>query len=178
MNNIIITGDRRNTTAIEVLTEIKNLLSCKIGGYWVDITKDDNNKNVRIFDLTSLYDSDNGNIFFRKDDSTGISKLNIEIFNTKGVDILDKSFENADIIIMNEIGFLESKAYDFTEKVINILDSPKAVVALLKGVSCPYIESIRAREDVHIFDVSKSTRENIKKEIISQLKTWKVNIKE
>ncbi len=177
MNNILITGDRRKSIAGEVLTEIQAILDCSIGGYWVDITRDSQNKNIRIFDLTSLYEEDKNNIFFRKDDSTGFSKLNIEVFNTKGVEMLHKSFKNRDLIILNEIGFLESKAEGFTSEVKNLLDSSKVVIAALKDVSCSYINSIKNREDVYIFKADENNKEIVKEEIIKLLSKWNVRLK-
>jgi nucleoside-triphosphatase len=177
MNNILITGDRRKSIAGEVLTEILAILDCSIGGYWVDITRDSKNKNIRIFDLTSLYEEDKNNIFFRKDDSTGFSKLNIEVFNTKGVEILHKSFENRDLIILNEIGFLESKAEGFISEVKNLLDSSKVVIAALKDVSCPYIDSIKNREDIHIFKVNENNKDTVKRDVINLLRLWQVKLK-
>lgn len=176
MNNIFITGERWSSSAGELIKEIRDLINCEIGGYWVDITRDLQNNDIRIFDLTSLYDEDRGNIFFRKDDSTGISKLNIEVFNTRGADILRRSFENRDVFILNEIGFLESKAVNFTNEVIRLLDSSKIVIALVKGVSCPYIDSILSRKDIELFKVTEANREAVRNDIINMLLKWQVPI--
>ena len=117
MNNILLMTEKREKAAKELLEEILKVLKCSIGGYWVKITKDKDNSNIRIFDLTSLYDKDEGNIFFIKNDVTVRSKLDIEVFNKRGKEMLKRSFENTDLIIMNEIGFLESKAFEFTAEV-------------------------------------------------------------
>lgn len=178
MNNIFITGERWSCSAGELIKEIKNLISCEIGGYWVEITRDKGNNNIRIFDITSLYEEDRDNIFFRKDDLTGFSRLNIEVFNTKGVEILQKSFGNREVFILNEIGFLESKASRFTEEVIKLLDSNKIVIALVKGVSCPYIDSVLARKDIMLFEVNEENRKTMKNDIVELLKDWKVPMAE
>ncbi|ERI89474.1 hypothetical protein HMPREF1982_04628 [Clostridiales bacterium oral taxon 876 str. F0540] len=177
MNNILIIGGRRTSKSSELLSEIMALLDCSIGGYWVDITRDSENKDIRIFDLTSLYEEDRNNVFFRKDDSTGFSKLNIEVFNTKGVEMLTKSFNYSDVIIMNEIGFLESKAEAFTGEVKKILDSKKLVIAALKDVPCLYIDTIKSREDIYIFKVNDNNKDSIKQEIIKLLRLWQVKLK-
>ncbi|MBL4935686.1 hypothetical protein JK636_07930 [Clostridium sp. YIM B02515] len=177
MNNILIIGERRSSKSSELLSEVRALLNCSIGGYWVDITRDSENKDIRIFDLTSLYEEDRNNVFFRKDDSTGFSKLNIEMFNTKGVEILTKSFNYSDVIIMNEIGFLESKATAFTSEVKKILDSKKVVIAALKDVPCLYIDTIKSREDIYIFKVNDNNKDSIRQEIIKLLRLWLVKLK-
>jgi nucleoside-triphosphatase len=178
MNNIFITGERWSSSAVELMVEIRAMLNCKTGGYWVDITRDTDNNNIRVFDLVSLYDGDNGNIFFRKDDSTGISKLNLEVFNTKGVDMLQRSFENCEVLILNEIGFLESKAKSFTEQVVRLLDSSKVVIALVKGIRCPYIDSITSRKDMQLFNITQENKAEMKQRIVELLKAWKVKLAE
>lgn len=177
MYNILIIGERRSSKSSELLSEIMALLDCSIGGYWVDITRDSKNKDIRNFDLTSLYEENRNNVFFRKDDSTGFSKLNIEVFNTKGIEILAKSFNYSDVIIMNEIGFLESKATAFTSEVRKILDSKKVVIAALKDVPCLYIDTIKSREDIYIFKVNENNKDSIRQEIIKLLRLWMVKLK-
>lgn len=176
MNNIFITGERWNGCAGELLSEIKDILDCQIGGYWVDITRDKENGNVRIFDLTSLYEEDKGNVFFKKDDSTGISKLNIDVINIKGVEILQKCFDKTEVFVLNEIGFLESKALSFTKEVVRLLDSPKIVIALVKGVSCPYIDSMLSRDDIELFRITEENKSEMKKKIINLLESLRVPI--
>lgn len=177
MNNIFLTGERWNNYAGELLLEIKNMLLCDIGGYWVDVTRDDENKNIRVFDLTSLYDGERGNIFFKKDDSSGISKLNIDIFNTKGVEILERSFGRREVFVLKEIGFLESKAKRFTNEVKKLLDSPKIVIALVKSVRCTYIDAVMAREDANLFKVTEENKDAVKQEILKLLISLEVPLK-
>lgn len=174
MNNILLVTEKNNKAAKVLLEELVGYLQCKIGGYWVKITKDKANKDVRLFDLTSLYDKDENNIFFIKNDVTVRSKLNLEIFNTKGKEILERSFRNTNIIVMNEIGFLESKAFEFTSEVKRILDSSKVVLAVVKELNCNYIQSIISREDVKVFKVTEENIKATRDEVINLLKEWKV----
>jgi nucleoside-triphosphatase THEP1 len=174
MNNIFITGERWSSCAGQLITEIKDMLLCEVGGYWVNITRDKKDDNVRVFDLTSLYDNDNNNTFFKKDDSSGISKLDIEVFNTKGVEMLQRAFLHREIFVLNEIGFLESKAYSFTKEIVRLLDSSKIVIALVKGISCPYIDTMMLREDIELFKITEENKSNMKDNIIKLLKSWKV----
>jgi nucleoside-triphosphatase len=174
MNNIFISVEKGQNYANDLLGDIMSKIDCSIGGYWVDITRDEENHHIRIFDLTSLLDGQGGNIFFRKDDSTGISKLNIDVFNTKGKDILSKSYKDRELIVMNEIGFLESKASEFTEEVKKILDSSKVVLGVIKNRKCPYIDSIKARGDMDIIKLTDENRSAVRDEVIERLKSHKV----
>lgn len=174
MKNLFFTSERGCDASDKLLCEILKSISCTVGGYRVKITKDPLNQNVRIFDLTSLYDGEEGNIFFRKDDSQCISKLHKEVFETKGVEILRKSFENREILIMDEIGFLESRAEKFTGEVFKILDSDKVVFGLIKGRDCEYINRICSREDTIILKVTEENAAEVKHKTIEILKKWGV----
>lgn len=178
MNNLFICTEKGDNTANEILKDLMECIDCSMGGYWVKITRDEDNNDIRIFDLTSLCDEDTGNIFFRKNDATGISKLNLEIFNSKGRDILSKSFQKADVIIMKEIGFLESKAVEFTKKVEEILDSPKVVIGTIKELSCSYINSIKNRKDVITIKATVNNKNYVKDEVLKILTSWKIPFKD
>ena len=173
IKNIFITS-KRGIEISPILKEILDELEATIGGYKIVITKEG---DERIFDLTSLYDGEKGNIFFRKNDITWISKLNKEIFNIKGVEILKKSFNDRDIIVMDEIGFLESKAEEFKKEIINILESPKIVLGVLKDRETEFLDSLRKREDIKIFRVEEDNKKEVKEKVIMELIALGVKLK-
>jgi len=176
MKNIIIIEEGRQASGEKLLNEIKKLLTCPIGGYCIHIRRDEENNKIREFDLVSLYSNEKGNIFFKTDDSTGTAKFNIEVFNTKGVEFLQESLNHGEVLIFNEIGYLESKAEKFTKEVIKAFNSEKVVIALLKKVNCDYINYIAARKDVNIFNVSEDNKIYAKEGIVKLLKEWKIPI--
>lgn len=178
MKNILIINEGRQAVFGEkFLNEIKSSITCPIGGYWIQIKRDEGNKKIGEFDLVSLYNSgENGNIFFEKDNLTGISKLNIDVFNTKGVQFLQDSLKYREVLIFNEIGFIESKSEKFTREVIRALNSEKVVIALLKRINCDYINYIATRKDVNIFNISEGNKVYAKDNIIKLLKGWKIPV--
>lgn len=178
MKNILIINESRRASGEKLLNEIKNIIDCPIGGYWVDVKRDEVNNEIREFDLTSLYSNDNNNIFFTKDDSTGFSNLNIEVFNTKGVQFLRDSINERDVLVFNEIGLLESKAEKFTREVVRAFNSHKTVIALLEKINCDYINYFANRQDVIIFNVSEDNKAYVRDNIVKLLKEWKVPIKD
>lgn len=176
MRNILIIEEGRQASGEKLLDEIKKIIKCPIGGYDIHIKRDAENNKIREFNLVSLYSNEKGNIFFKTDDAAGTDKFNIEIFNTKGVEFLQESLNNGEVLIFNEIGYLESKAEKFTREVIKALNSEKVVIALLKKVNCDYINYIAARKDVSIFSVSEDNKIYAKEGIIKLLKEWKIPI--
>lgn len=174
MKKILIIDESRKASGEKLLEEIKNIIDCPIGGYWIKIRRDEINNEIREFDLTSLYNGDKGNIFFSEDNSTGDFKTNIDVFNTKGVQFLQESLNERNILLFNEIGFLECKAEKFTKEITRAFNSPKTVIALIKKVNCDYINYIANRKDMNIFNVSEDNKEYVKVGIVKLLKEWKV----
>lgn len=177
MNNLLFTSEKDSNAGDKLLKEIMGLINCPIGGYIVKISKEPDKPNIRNFDLTSLYDGEEGNIFFRKDDSACVSKLNRDLFETIGVDMLEKSLKYRNIIIMNKIGFVETGAERFIDEVIKIFDSPKPVLGIMKNRQCSYINNIKSRDDVIIMDVDNDNYDVIKEKSLKILKDWNVKLK-
>lgn len=177
MYNLLLTSEKGCKLSTELLNELIQHIDCTIGGYIVKVTKDKYNENMNVFDLTSLYDGEEGNIFLEKDDSIGISKLDPSVFEIKGVEMLRKSFASRDLIIMDEIGYFEPKAPQFTRDVFRILDSNKVLLGVLKAKKCDNINSVIAREDVIILKVTSENLFQVKEQALQLLKKWDVRLK-
>ncbi|HHY59028.1 MAG TPA: hypothetical protein GX504_00300 [Clostridia bacterium] len=83
-----------------------------------------------------------------------------ETFETVGVQILAQCLETKkDLIIMDELGHLESGAPLFQEMVHRCLSFPVPVLGVLKERSTPFLDSIRQRPDVRLVPVTAANRE-------------------
>ncbi len=76
------------------------------------------------------------------------------IFETTGVDILNKS-EQADLILMDEIGTMENDAPGFQRQVLSLLDGGKPVLGVLKKKDSPFLRAIMARRDVLVIEITR-----------------------
>jgi len=85
-----------------------------------------------------------------------------ETFENQGVENLKKSLKaKPDIILMDELGFLESQALNFQKHVKQCLDSTIPVLGVIKLFRTPFLDSIRERKDVNIIEVTPLNREKI-----------------
>ena len=74
-----------------------------------------------------------------------------ETFETLGVEILRKSLVTSHpIILMDELGRLESMAKNFNQEVCKVLDSNKVVIGVLQQVHVPLLTTIKQRQDTWI----------------------------
>lgn len=89
-----------------------------------------------------------------------------ETFETAGVQILEESLKITNsIIIMDELGFFEREAVNFQKKVHKTLDSPHRVIGVLKARRNEFLDSIEAREDVVVIEVTLENRDSIVEKI-------------
>jgi nucleoside-triphosphatase len=96
----------------------------------------------------------------------------IETFEELGVRVLDESLRNpSKLVIMDELGFFEARAENFQSKVMDLIGSSKLVLGVIKPVPLAFLDGIRNREDVDVFEVTASNRGYLGQEILSILRT-------
>ena len=88
----------------------------------------------------------------------------MDTFNNEGVEILKDSL-SADLIIMDELGFLEKNSEDFKKYIYKILDSNTPTLGVIKKKKNSFLESIINRKDVLILEVTRDNRDYIIEEI-------------
>ena len=96
----------------------------------------------------------------------------IDTFEIIGTSILEKSIEdkNSELILLDEIGRLETKAEAFKAGIIKVLDSRKIVLGVLQKVDNDFLKDIKNREDTLVFDIDDLVQEE-KKELYLKIVT-------
>ena len=91
-----------------------------------------------------------------------------EVFDTYGTELIRSAGEKQ-LIIMDEIGFLEEKAEQFKKTVLSALDGNVPVLAAIKtkDISSPFLETVRGHENVRLIEVDETNRD----EVYEQVKT-------
>lgn len=172
--NIFITGKRRVGKSTIIDKVMKGMKSVKFGGFRTKPLFNDGGE-VAAFTINSVSEkendceADNSRIFARKLQS-GKWIVESDSFDNFGAYLLEKSLkDDTDIIIMDELGFFEAKAFDFQKAVMKCLSSSKIVLGVIKPVPVPFLNEIRKREDVSLTEITAENRNEkfweIKKEI-------------
>jgi len=173
-NNIFLTGSI-GIGKSTIIRKVINQLSLHVCGFSVDREGKKNNWNA--FYLVEASSFNNGdrskkskyNRFAFRNDYSKNWEINIQVFNEIGVKLLT-NIDNADIVIMDELGRFELTAYRFQQKVYEVLNSDKPVLGVIKDESNPFLDDIRNRKDVQIFRVTLGNREEVYKEVLSLIK--------
>lgn len=96
-----------------------------------------------------------------------------DVFNTVGLELL-KDADSSDIIIMDELGKMETGAGAFTARVLEILDGETQVLGVLKPKQSPFLDAVREHPNTKIIEVTPQNRDealNILKKEITRLQS-------
>ncbi|MEA2104442.1 MAG: NTPase [Candidatus Cloacimonadota bacterium] len=156
-NNILITGFP-NIGKTTLMQKVREKLTCKIGGF---ITYEKFVKGTR----TGFYIEDfSGNRMTMADinlDSPyqfaqyGVS---IDAFEKIGIPALYEAQKNADIILIDEIGTMESFSDEFCTLLIEVFNTPKPLLATIKKKDSVLTSTLKNREDVLLFNLTTENR--------------------
>ncbi|WP_461614061.1 nucleoside-triphosphatase [Clostridium sp. Marseille-QA1073] len=175
MKNLFLTGEI-GVGKSTLLKKLIEKINTSIGGYVTERVIDN---NILKYNLISLYDgieeysisqmplnrhSNNPEVF-------------LSSFNEGAFSILEKSFYERNVVIMDELGFMESKAYRFQNIVLRLLDSSKTVIGVLKKRDCEFLNNIRNRKDVIIIEVTEENRNILLEKLITILVSFEVPLK-
>ncbi|PNR96662.1 nucleoside-triphosphatase [Petrotoga sp. 9PWA.NaAc.5.4] len=163
--NIFLTG-KPGVGKSKIINKLVSELNLKIGGFEVIRDGDKNAWTsfylVEVSQINKSFNSLKSEInrfAFRKDINSKW-EINIEVFNKLGVNFLS-NLEDRDIVIMDELGRFELKAYDFQKKIEEVLSDDKVVLGVIKDESNEFLDRIRNRKDVEILRVTQENREVI-----------------
>ena len=94
-----------------------------------------------------------------------------QIFDTVGARILRESAqgETADLIVMDELGYLESDAEAFKRAVFETLSGDTPVLGVLRSGDVPWHEPIKRDPRVMIYNVNEENRGDLPREVIRML---------
>jgi len=90
---------------------------------------------------------------------TKIHNINQAAFDTFGVDYLSALPEGG-IVVMDELGFMESSSRAFTDKVLKTLDGDIPVLAAVKSrTDVPFLNAVRAHPKAAVYTITEENRE-------------------
>lgn len=99
--------------------------------------------------------------FAHRERKNGRWRIETSVFEEIGVSLLNEAPKSREIIIMDELGRFEKKAYLFQKTVMERLKSREMVLGVVKEEKNPFLDTIREREDVDLFTVDRDNREEI-----------------
>lgn len=96
-------------------------------------------------------------------------QTNISVFNNFSKKMQAPPSEDV-IILMDEIGFMESQAEDFCNAILHHLDGDLPVIAAVKDKSTPFLDAVKSHPNCQCFYINEENRDALADEVIAFLK--------
>lgn len=91
-----------------------------------------------------------------------------EVFERVGAPLLTGIPAGA-AVLMDELGFMESSAPLFCDRVLQILDGPYFVIAAVKPMNTPFLMQVRSHPKARVYNIDIDNRETLFERILSDL---------
>ncbi len=125
------------------------------------------------FEVTDLFTGTRGilsHVQQRSGPRIGRYRVNLENLSRIGVHALNRAVEEADYIVIDEVGPMELQGQDFQLALVKALASAKPVLGVLHWrMRHPLIERIKAMPNAKIHEVTRENRDALPKVLITEL---------
>jgi nucleoside-triphosphatase len=159
--HIFLTGDIQAGKST-VIKRTLPLLGLKYGGFFTGFGQDRKNPDrfLYINDAAGpdVYEEKNAVAVFR---SGQPPEALTERFNRLGSAFLLKARDHAQLIIMDECGYLEKDADVFQGEILRILDGDIPVLGAIRRSASGWTEKIRAHPRVMLVEVNEISRDRL-----------------
>lgn len=78
--------------------------------------------------------------------------------------------KDGSVILMDELGFMESKAENFCSTVLRYLDGDIPIIAAVKDKSTPFLDAVKSHPNCKCFFISEENREELSEEVLAFMK--------
>ena len=96
----------------------------------------------------------------------GVNRADLESI---GVAALDRAIAGARLIVMDEIGRMELCSPLFQDAVGRALDAPIPVLGTIQDRRNPFLDGIRARNDVEVITLTESNRDAARQRVLTKV---------
>lgn len=161
MGKVFLTGDR-GVGKTTVVTEVLDLLGVSHGGFRTKPCPG----GYKIVDIGSGSETP-----IAKVDERGAWKPHPAGFEQIGVEAMERALRSKNLILMDELGFLELGAPRFQQAVLAALKGPQPVLGVLRSAHNDFLDAIRALDNVEVIEVREDNREDLPEEIAELLRS-------
>ena len=119
-------------------------------------------ENISGFEIVDLFDSSSHPISYF-DEENSIHPI-LEGFEKTGVFALEHALKFGSVVLMDELGFLESAAVNFKNMVFKVLESDKLVFCVIKAEPNDFLKAVSNKVD-RVFTIREDNRDEIDESI-------------
>lgn len=101
-----------------------------------------------------------------------VSKYGVDVATVERLAVAEmrRGLREADLIVVDEIGKMELLCPGFLPAVLEVLASPKPVLATVMVDGPPSVRRLKARPDVELLEITRQNREQLVVELLDRLR--------
>lgn len=172
--HIVLQGEK-GAGKSTLIRRLADEMQCTLGGYLSKamINKEKGYREICIIPASRIFASDDPDTAARTHGKlcaitmNGVKEVYPEVFDTYGTKLIHSAREKQ-LIIMDEIGFLEEKAELFKKAVLSAFDGNVPVIAAIKAghISSVFLETVRSHKNVRLIEVNETNRDEVYEQLI------------
>ena len=171
MKPILICG-KRNSGKSELFERLVKQLRVPVYGFVTCITSTDSDgrHHIHMFDINDkerIPSEDNLITVCKRTER----EVRLDTFNGLGVRLI-RSARSGGVLVMDELGFIETRAQDFCREVFNAFDGPVPVLATVreKGPETGFLERVQAYPGARLYRITEDNREELYEELLPRIR--------
>jgi nucleoside-triphosphatase len=171
--NIFVTGPPGvgKTTVIKRVMEVLEAEGFRAGGiYCPEVREGGKRFGFEAVDVLSGARGLLSHILQPAGPRIGKYRVNLEDLSRIGVHALETAVENADYVVIDEVGPMELQGPSFQLAIMRALESSKPVIGILHWkLRHPIINRIKARKDVKIHSLTRENRTAMHRVLLNEV---------
>lgn len=164
-NNVLITGPPRSgkTTVIQAVRDRLEARGYRVGGI---VCPERRVEGDRVgFDIVDVMTGDTrvlAHVDRTESPSVGKYRVNVDNVDAICAFAFARAFEDADVVLVDEIAPMEVYSDEFTRQIRRVLDAERPLIAAIHYRSTEgFIGDVKRRSDVEFVEVTPETRDEL-----------------
>jgi len=169
MKNIFIRGKPGSGKTTLIIKIIASLKDKSTGGFYTQEIREGRDRAG--FSVKTLNGEDGilSHKRYRSGPRVGKYRVDINVIDRLIVGSIEEAVRNKDIVVIDEIGKMEMFSKNFKSAVKKALDSQKRIVATIPVYSNTFLDSLKARNDIEIFNLDVDNRDRLVEDILKRI---------
>ncbi len=169
LNNFLITGrpGSGKTSVIEGAISILRAQGLRAGGiYCPEIREGDVRLGFKIVDLMTGEGRILAHVGQREGPQVSKYRVNVENVDELSETAIERALQGADFVVIDEIAPMETYSEGFKRSVLDALDSPKPLLAVIhQRTKSGFIGGVKARDDIKIFEAMPDAQARLSEQL-------------
>ena len=170
--HILLTGPSQigKTTIIQEIMDMAKINNWIVGGFSTYFGIQPSNWVKRLYlediNLPKTYEDAHTAALF---DYYSPVRVFLSRFDQDAVSLLKSQQKNAQLFLLDECSFLESKAFLFQKEILELFHGQTPVIAVARPDKATWLLPLLEQPDVKVYTLSLCNRDAIKKEVLEQI---------